>query len=523
MNRALTSADRQIVRAAGVVMVGFVLSSLARLLSQILVSRAFGTNPQLDAFYAANRLPETLFTLIAGGALASAFLPTLADFLAKDDREGAWHLASSIANIVLIALGSVSLLCWLAAPWLVKNLLAPGFSNPAQIHLTVSLLRVMLLSPAIFSLSGLLMATLNAHQHFVLPAFAPAAYRLGWILSILVFVPRYGIHGLAWGVVLGATMHLAVQLPALRGLGVQYNPILGLHNPAVRQVGRLMGPRLIGAAVVQVNFWVNTIIASGQPEGSVAAINFALQLMIMPQAVIAQAIAIAALPTFSAQVARGKLDDMRSSLANTLRGVIFLSLPASLGLILLRQPVVALLFQRGEFTTTSTGLVAWALFWYAAGLIGHSVLEIIVRAFYALKDTRTPVIVGTMAMTLNVVFSLIFSSWFARIGWAPHGGLALANSLATALECLCLLSMIRRRLGGLDLRRLRRGLAASVAATIVMGIVLLGWLRISDGRPMWLIGGAGVAMGMAVYWLAALALGAPEARQLPGILRRRDW
>jgi putative peptidoglycan lipid II flippase len=522
VNKSSPSADRQIVRAAGTVMIGFALSSVTGLISAMLISRAFGTNPELDAFYAANRLPETLFNLMAAGALASAFLPTFTDFLTRRDHDGAWRLASAVANLVLIALGSISLLCWLAAPWLVSNVLAPGFKDPSQVTLTVSLLRVMLLSPTIFSLSGLLMATLNAHQHFALPALAPASYRLGMIISVLAFVPRYGIHGLAWGVVMGAAMHLAVQLPALRGMGAQYNPTLGLRNPAVRQVGRLMGPRLIGAAVVQINFMVNIIIASGQPEGSVAAITYALQLMIMPQAVIAQAIAIAALPTFSAQVARGKLDEMRASLATTLRGVIFLSLPASLGLILLRRPVISLLLQRGEFTAVSTDLVAWALLWYAAGLVGHAVLEIIVRAFYAMKDTRTPVIVGAVAMSLNIVFSLTFSAWFARIGWTPHGGLALANSLATALECLTLLWLMSRRMGGLDLERLRRGLAASVSATIAMGVVLWLWLEFTEGSSIWLIGGVGVVAGAGIYWLLALAFGAPEARQLPGMLLRRD-
>ncbi len=503
-------------------MVGFVLSSLAGLVNQVLVSRAFGTSADLDAFFAANRLTETIFSLMAGGALASAFLPTFTSFLTRDDRRGAWRLASAIANLVLLVLGLVSTLCWLAAPWLVQNVLAPGFEDPEQVRLTVSLLRVMLISPVIFSMSGLLMAALNAHRHFTLPALAPAFYRIGMIISVLVFVPRYGIHGLAWGAVLGAGMHLAIQLPALRGIGARFEFRLGFREPTVQHIGRLMAPRILGAAVVQINFLVNTIIASGQPEGSVAAITYALQVMIMPQAVIAQAIAIAALPTFSAQVARGKLDEMRASLANTLRGVIFLSLPASLGLILLRHPVIVLLLQRGEFTTDSTELVAWALLWYAAGLIGHSVLEIIVRAFYAMQDTRTPVIVGALAMSLNVVFSLIFSAWFARIGWAPHGGLALANSLATALECFILLWVMRRRLGGLDLRRLRRGLAASVAATTTMGVALLAWLTISEGSSMWLIGGVGIAIGAVIYWLAALALGAPEARQLPGILRRRE-
>jgi putative peptidoglycan lipid II flippase len=503
-------------------MVGFVLSSVAGLANQILVSRAFGTRPELDAFYAANRLPETLFTLMAGGALTSAFLPTLTDFLTRKDRDGAWRLASGIANLVVIILGLISIIAWLIAPWLVNNLLAPGFTDPDQIQLTIRLLRVMLISPVIFSLSGLLMATLNAHQHFLLPALAPAAYRLGLILSVLLFVPRYGIQGLAWGVVLGALMHLAIQIPALPQTRPLYNLILALRDPAVRQVGRLMAPRLVGAAVVQINFWVNTIIASGQPEGSLTAITFALQLMIMPQAVIAQALAIAALPTFSAQAALGKIDEMRASLATTLRGVIFLSVPASVGLILLRRPLVALLFQRGQFTTTSTELVAWALLWYAAGLVGHAVLEIIVRAFYALKDTRTPVLIGTLAMSLNVIFSLSFSSWFARRGWPPHGGLALANSLATALECILLLWLMRRRLGGLDMARSRRGLAATAAAAANMGIGLWYWMQMTQGRSIWIITGGGIGLGIAIFWVLAFLLGAPEASQLPRLILQRE-
>jgi putative peptidoglycan lipid II flippase len=502
-------------------MIGFVASSLTGLASSILISRAFGTSGDLDAFFAANRLPETLFNLMAGGALASAFLPTFTGFLTRDDHSGAWRLASSVANLVLVILGLVSLTCWFAAPWLVTNVLARGFEDPKQIALTVSLLRIMLLSPVIFSMSGLLMATLNAHQHFALPALAPAAYRLGMIISVVILVPRYGIHGLAWGVVLGATMHLAIQLPALRGLGSRYDFLLGFRNPAVQQVGLLMMPRLLGAAVVQINFIVNVIIASGQPEGSLAAITYAFQLMIMPQAVIAQAIAIAALPTFSAQVARGKIDEMRSSLANTLSGVIFLSLPASLGLILMRRPIVALLLQRGEFTTKSTELVAWALFWYAAGLVGHSILEIVVRAYYAMKDTRTPVIVGAVAMSLNIIFSLGFSAMFARLGWAPHGGLALANSIATALECAALILLMRERFGGINIERIRRGLVASVFATALMGLILWIWLKVTSGGSIWIIGVGGIVVGAAIYWFSALALGSPEARRLPGILLRR--
>jgi putative peptidoglycan lipid II flippase len=295
----------------------------------------------------------------------------------------------------------------------------------------------------------------------------------------------------------------------------------GLAMPEVRQVGRLMAPRLLGVAVVQLNFLVNTIIASGQPEGSLAALNFAWQLMYMPQAVIAQAIAIAALPTFSAQVARGEFDALRSTLATTVRGVIFLSLPASLGLILLRQPIVALLFERGFFTAESTSLVAWALLWYALGLLGHALLEVIVRGFYANQDTRTPVLVGAGAMSLNIILSLLFSALFTRVGWPPHGGLALANSLATALESLALLWLLGRQLSGLDFERIRGGLARIALASGAMVVALVAWLWLAGDFSAWLQGGAGVLFGLVVYWIAAYGMKVPEARQFTSIFLRR--
>lgn len=521
MSALPSSSSRQIARSSGVVMVGFVLSAVTGLVSQILISRAFGTSPELDAFIAGNRLPEILFALIGGGALASAYLPTLSTFITSKDDEGAWHLTSAIVNLLIVILGVLSALAWLAAPWIVRHILAPGFDSLEQINLTVRLLRIMLLSPVIFGVSGLLMATLNAHQHFLYPALAPASYRLGQIFSLFFLVPRFGVIGLAWGAVLGACMHLVIQLPAFLRLRPHLRLEFGLTTPEVRQVGRLMAPRLLGVAVVQLNFLVNTIIASGQPEGSLAALNFAWQLMYMPQAVIAQAIAIAALPTFSAQVARGEYDALRSTLATTVRGVTFLSLPASLGLILLRKPIVALLFERGFFTAESTSLVAWALLWYAAGLLGHALLEVIVRGFYANQDTRTPVFVGAGAMSLNIILSLLLSALFTRLGWPPHGGLALANSLATALEATALLWLLGRQLSGLDFERIRGGLAGIAVASGSMVVALMGWLWLAWDAAAWLQGGAGVVLGLVVYWIVAYGMKLPEARQFASIFLKR--
>jgi putative peptidoglycan lipid II flippase len=278
-----------------------------------------------------------------------------------------------------------------------------------------------------------------------------------------------------------------------------------------------MAPRLLGVAVVQINFLVNTILASGMPVGSLSAVNYALIIMLMPQLVIAQAIGVASLPTFSAQVARQEWSALGSTFTATLRGVLFMAIPASLGLILLRQPIVSMLLERGMFTQQSTDLVTWALLWYAAGLVGHAVLEVIVRAFYAMYDTRTPVLVGAGAMTLNIIFSLLFSRWFIRLGWAPHGGLALANSFATALESGLLLLLMRKRLGGLGGRKLGRGVLGMVFSGIGLVIVLLIWLPLGNTMPVALHALAGIALGALTYWIVALVLRVEESRGLPAI------
>ena len=471
---------------------------------------------------AGNRLAEMLFNLMAGGALASAFVPTFTGFLARDQRRRAWRLASSIANLVILGLGAVSALAAWVAPWLVQKILAPGFSDPDQITLTIELLRIMLLSPVIFGVSGLLMGVLNGNQRFFLPALAPGFYRIGLIVGVLFLSPRYGIHGLAWGVVLGAGLHLLIQLPALKGLKGRYSLNLGVGDQAVRQVGLLMVPRLLGAAVVQINFLVNTILASAMPEGSISAIGYALAIMLMPQLVIAQSIAVASLPTFSAQVARKEWLSLQATFAATLRGVLFLALPASLGMILLRRPIVAMLLERGEFTQQSTNLVAWALLWYAAGLVGHAVLEVIVRAFYAMYDTRTPVLVGAGAMALNVLFSLLFARWFMLAGWAPHGGLALANSLATGLEAGLLLVLMRRRLGGAAKAGRGTGLGGMALSAAAMALALSAWLLLGDALPVTLHALGGILLGGSIYWVAALVFGVEESRRLPSLLFNRQ-
>jgi putative peptidoglycan lipid II flippase len=272
---------------------------------------------------------------------------------------------------------------------------------------------------------------------------------------------------------------------------------------------------------VQLNFLVSTRLATYMLGGSVSALTYAWQIFTMPQVIIAQSIAIAALPTFSAMVARDEINAMRASLADTLRGILFLALPATVGLLLLSTPVIALLFQRGDFDATSTALVAWALTFFTLGLVSHSVVEIVSRAFYALHDTRTPVLIGVGAMGLNVLLNFAFAEVFTRLGWPPHGGLALANTAATTLEMVGLAWIMRRRLGGLAFTRVWPGLWRTALAALYMGAILVLWLRYTPALSVWIVGIGGVVLGGMVFWAVAYILRCPEARLLPRLVMER--
>jgi putative peptidoglycan lipid II flippase len=516
-----STANKQIARAAGTVMIAIVLGQLAGLVRSILVASYFPAT-ELDAFSAANRVSETLFTLIAAGALGSAFLPSFTSLLVTDNRKAAWKLASSLINLVTLILCLAALLAALFAPQIVRYLLAPGLSADAsQYQLTINLLRIQSISAILFGIGGLVISILNAHQVFFVPQITAAMYQLGQIFGVLVLGRWLGIYGLAWGVVIGSMLFLLIQLPSLLKLKGEFSTSLGLTNPDVHKVIQLMGPRVFGAAIVQLNFWVNTNLGSRMAEGSLISLSYGFMLMLMAQAAIAQSVAIAAMPTFSAQHALGKQDEMRSSLASALRGMFLLALPASLGLMTLAKPIVSMLYQRGEFSATTAEMTAWALLWYASGLVGHSIMEVLTRAFYAQHDTKTPVIIGTIAMGLNVVFSITFAKIFEQIGWFPLGGLALANSLATALEATALFLMMRKRLGGIEGPHIARGFASAAVAGLGMSLALGLWIQATGSLNRWIVGVGGVAVGGIVYGLVALALRVPEIQGVIQIVTRR--
>lgn len=520
MTSSSAGSKRQIAQAAALVMLLFVISRLLGLAREIIIGNQFGTSSQLDAYLAAFRLPDLLFQLVAGGALGSAFIPTFAGLLAQERRREAWRLASAILNLVMVFLTVLSFLAGLLAPLLVKWIIAPGF-DAAQQALTVELMRLMLLSPIVFGASGILMGILNSHQHFLLPALAPAMYNLAIIGGAMILAPTMGVQGLAIGVVAGSLLHLFTQLPGLRRREGFYALRLDLGNENVREVGRLMLPRTLGLAAVQLNFLVNTIIASGLSDGSLSALNYAWLIMLLPQGIFAQAIATAAFPTFSALAARGQMDEFRSTVSTTLRAILFLSVPATVGLIMLRVPLIQVLLERGAFDARSTEWVAAALGFYALGLAGHSAVEILSRAFYALHDTIRPVGIGLGAMALNITLSLILGRP-AENGGLAHAGLALANSIATLLEMLVLWIILSQRAGGMPWREVGSSLFRTLAASGAMGIVLWSFLYYVGDISPWISAIGGILCGAGIFILAALVLRAPEPAGLLRMIRRRN-
>lgn len=508
------SSNRQIARASIVVMATFLISRLLGLLRDVVIGAQFGTSGSYDAYVAAFRIPDIIYTLIAGGILVSAFVPTFTGYLARDDRAGAWRLASAVINLVVLVLVVAALAAALLAEPIVRGLLAPGF-DPEKQALTIHLMRLLLIPPVIFGVSGVVMGILYAHQSFWLPGLAPSMYNLGIIFGALALAPALSVYGLAIGAIVGAALHLLVQVPGLVKIKARYSARLALRDPGVREVLRLMLPRLFGVGVIQLNFLVETSLASLLTGGAVSALNYAWRVMLLPQGVVAQSVATAAFPTFADQYARGQLQQLRSALSATVRSILFIAIPSAVGLWALREPIIQLLFERGQFTTASTELVVAALGAFALGLIGHSGVEILARAFYALHDTRTPVILGVIALLINLLMSL------SLINVLGVTGLALSNTTAATIELLLLLILIRRRLGGLEDRHLLIGALKTAAAAVVMGAAVWAYLSVAATAGVLIRAVGGLLIGAGTFALVAWLLRVEELHWLTRVISRK--
>lgn len=524
---AAANSRSLVMRAAGLVSVAVLLSRLVGLGREIVIRANLGTTTlPAEAFEIAARFPETIFLIIAGGAIGSAFIPTFAGYFEQDDSVGGWRLFSNVINLVTVLVTAVSLLSLLFAPqlviWLAQERIA---ENPELLPLTVQLMRVMLVSPIIFGASGVIMGALNARQHFLLPALAPTIYNIGIIAGGLLWPaagPKEVAMGFAVGTVAGAIGHFLVQLPGLRQKEARYTAVLSLRDPGVKKVLALMAPRVLGLSLSEVNKFVIILLTDPMATGSLPALNTAFKLIIMPQGFIGQALGIAAFPTLSSLAARGAYDEMRQIFADSLRIVLFLGLPFSAVFAIAGQPLVSFLFEWGLTGAEDIIFVHWALLFYALGLVPLLALELVARTFYALSDTLTPVLAGGVQIVIMWLLSLWFSQTiFPQLGWLPLGGLALGFSLSNVIEVLLLLWLLRGKLGGIQGYSLLNGLWRMGLATVLMTVGM--WLvqnRLADLANLWQIVVVG-GIGSLIYLLACGVLRLEELNQLWQYGRRR--
>jgi len=487
----------RVARASLIVAVFFGLEKVLGLLRRLIVNRQFGRSPELDAFETANTLPELLFAIIAGGALAIALIPVLSEYLEKRGRPGLWDLFARVANLVFLATAALSLLVAIFADQLVR-ILAPGFGT-AQQSLVAELMRLNLVSTILFSMAGLVIAGLQANQHFLLPAMAPSMYDIGALFGLLVLAPESGYHlgpltlsafgmgiqGVVYGTVLGSALFLLVQLPGLVIYRFRWRPIIDLSNPGVRQVITVLVPRALNVLCIQLIFILQERFASFLITGSVNALALGWLFMQVPETIIGSAIGTALLPTLSEQVARGEREGFQQSLNHAIRVMLALSIPAALLIGVTLRPVVGLL----NFDEIGTELVVWTARGFLLGLVGHTLLEVAVRAYYAQQDARTPLVAA--ALTAVGFFFLVL------ILTPPLGapGIGLANTLAFSGEALLLLLLLNRKIPGL-LRvggtLVRAGLALIGSALVIYGLSLF-----RDSSLLW-AGGSLVAGGLVV-------------------------
>ncbi len=519
------SVGRAVARNTVIVMAAFVLSRMLGLVRDIIIALVFGTGNGLGSYNAAFRVPDTIFLLVIGGVVGSAFIPVFSAMRQRKEYDASWRLTSTLINISLVIISLIGILAGLLAPQLVGGIIAPGF-KPQEQALTVDLTRIMLLSPLFLGLGGWAQGVLNAESRFALSAFAPIFYNLGIIVGAVLLAPTFGIYGLAWGVVIGAFLHFASQVPGLVKVGMRYQLRLNLRDRGVGQVMRLIGPRLIGQLAFQTNFIIITALASGLGEDKVSSINYAYALMMLPFGVFALSLSTVIFPTLTAQFARNETAQLRNTLWAGVRVLVFISAASAGGLLALRYQIIALLYQHGtQFTATSTELVAEPLLWFSLGLVSYSVVEVLTRSFYAMQDTRTPVKIAVATVLLNALFAV------SLVGSLGQGGLALSLAASTSCELLMLLFFLRRRLDRENEVTLERetliSALKSIAAATVMTIALLGlntllgnWGQGNTLGGLVRVSGS-VALGGAIYLSAARLLGSRELNEAISLVRRR--
>jgi putative peptidoglycan lipid II flippase len=519
----VSSSERQVVGALGSIGAATLASRVLGFVRDMIVALAFGAGPVTDAFFVAFRIPNILRRLLAEGALSTAVIPVFTEYAVTRSREDLVRMLRAVLAAALLVLGLTTVAGVLAAPWVV-TVIAPGFADdPAQRGLAVQLTRVMFPYLLLVGLAAYGMGILNAQGRFFVAALGPAILNVGMIATVLALVSRVDppVLALALGVLVGGVGQMLVQVPSLRQVGLLVAPSSELGHPALGRVARLLLPAVFGLAAVQVMVFVNTLLASLLPAGSISFLYYADRVMEFPLGVFGIALASASLPAMSRQAAERDLPAVAGTVNFALRLAAYVSLPATVGLVVLSVPITRLLFERGRFGAAESTATAVALVWYALGLVGFAGARIAAQAFYAVAEPATAVRLGIVSIGANLVAAIVL------MGPMGHAGLAAASSFGAYVNLAGLLWAARRRFGPLG----GRALVRSVARTAVACVPLLAWcvgaLYLAGHLPLqttvrlaaWLA--ATIAVGAVVFATTSLLLGSPERVALWGMLPSR--
>ncbi len=521
-SRPAVDETHSVVKAAGLIGVATFSSRILGFVRDMVLARLFGATPAADAFFVAYRVPNLLRELFAEGSMSAAFIPVFTEYHTLKTKRDAWELASATFTTLLTIVTAVTVIGILAAPGIVW-LLAPGFrESPGQLALTTLLTQVMFPYLIFISLAALAMGILNSLRAFAAPAFSPVFFNIFTIACMLFLAPWLPepVIGVAIGIVVGGLAQFAMQLPGLNGRGMLFGLRFNPRHPGVKRIGLLMVPSLLGLSVTQINITVSTMLAS-YFSGGPTYLFYGMRLIQFPLGIFGVALATAILPTLSAQAARGALDELRTTIGFGLRMIFFIILPAMLGLILLRYPIVHLVFEHGSFTKADTLATATALLCYAVGLWAFAGVRIIVSAFYSLQDTRTPAVTAGIAVGANIFLSL----WLMTL--LDAAGLALATALASMLNGSILVAVLHRRLGRVDWGSIVRSACRVLGACIPMALICL-WVA---GASMWTASGnwmlksaalfGGIGLSITTYLGVHIMLGSEELDVVMGMVKRK--
>lgn len=521
------SAPR-LARSAGVIGLATMTSRILGLVREQVLAYYFGAGDAMDAFRVAFRVPNLLRDLFAEGAMSAAFVPTFTSQLAQGGRERAWRLGNSVLNGLMIVTGLLVVAGFFFAPALVRYFAADFAAVPGKLDLTILLARIVLPFLTLVAVAAALMGMLNALGHFFLPAVSPATFNLAGIVLVVAlvpFAPALGIDPIiivAVGTILGGMAQVAMQWPPLAREGFRYRPIVDVHDEGLRRVLLLMGPGTIGLAATQINVFVNTVLATGQGTGAVSWLDYAFRLMYLPIGLFGVSVATASTPAISRMVAERAFERVRATVAHAIGLMMLLNVPATLGLIVLAEPIIRVIFEHGSFTAADTAATAGALRYYALGLLGYSVVRIVSPTFYALDKSRVPVMVSMGSVVVNVALNL------ALVDVLGYRGLALGTSITALLNGAVQLLLLRRELHGIEGGVIARTFARVLVASVVMAATAWGADRVLPGMLpgdalVWQGLRLAISIGLAVVALAgvATALRIPEFGEAIDLVRRR--